>query len=481
MWGIRAARFLDNMENDTSHPGKRIMASAPSSVHPPASNRRHGSKRQSRPQDTHDQSNQSHRRPHRDHRATATGRDLPYALLATTGATPFVTAEHTLAPYRRSKGLYVPLLCDLASTSVTEATENAATLVTRLDLYPGKTKKLIKTYAKIAAWSAKHGIEQLADLVDATAAQLITDLAGVSDLHPQPSTSGSGNRINQGAHNTARAAAARDRRRIHHVHNAVVSLRSATVLTRTRTRKERVTDDSLAYGLPTLPCLEDRKGRPLTDEEILLARLLVEIDHAEGALPRPLVAYLIGECGIRPMESAILETSHLDDPASPSKVNGIPGVWEFGERTVKLTDYAAATLPRLLAQLRAGNQPLTYTGSAPRDPKAHASLSDVIKRHLRRAGVVDSEVTAKSLNLWRVQHTLVRRDFRKARKYHGGRTVNVLADLKLFANENDADQDVVHLQRLDNEDLIATVKTADFYDPSFTDKGRWRRLRNYNL
>jgi hypothetical protein len=411
-------------------------------------------------------------RRRRNDETSSGGANLPEELLAATGATPLVTAAGTLVPYRRSKGIYVPLLCDLGTTTVTTAIETATILITKLDLYPGKTRKLAKTYSKIAAWCADNDVDRLDRIVDDTAARLIADVAGVSDLHPQPSIAGGSVRITRGALNHALATAVRERRRIHHTHDALVSLRSATVLTRSRTRKERVTDDSLAHGLPALPCLEDRKGRPLTDEEVLLARLLVQIDLAEGALPRPLIGYLLGESGVRPLESTSLDTTDLDDRALPTTVTA-PGVWNFGRRTVKLTGYAAATMPLLLPQLRRGDQPLSYDGAAPGHPKAHASLSDVIKRHLRRAGVTDPEITAKSLNLWRVHHVLVGTgNMKKARKYHGGRTINVLEDLKLTFNENDLAADrVVHLHRRDNEEHIVSVPAKSFYDTSITDKG----------
>lgn len=410
----------------------------------------------------------------RDGQQHATPAARPDDLLAATGATPFATAAGALVPFRKSKGTYVPLLCDLGATSVTTAVEIATTLITKLDLYPGKTKKLFKTYAKIAAWSTEHGIDRLADLVDDTAAQLITEVAGVPTLFPQPAITGSGARVGQGALNQAMAAAARERRRLHYVHNALVSLRSATVLTRTRTRKQRVVEDSLALGLPHLPSLEDRKGRPLTDEEILLGRFLVEIDRAEMALPRPLIGYLLGECAVRPIESTALGTNDLDNRNAPTKVTA-PGVWQFGPRTVKLTGYTAATMPLLLTQLRSGDQPLSYDGAAPGSNASHASLSDVLKRHLRRAGVVDPEVTAKSLNLWRVERTLRRTgDVAEARMYHGGGTRNVLEDLKLDANENDLAEGVVHLQRRDTDELVVTVAAAGFYDESVTDKRKWR-------
>lgn len=398
-------------------------------------------------------------------------------LLAETGATHLATKAATFVPFRRSKAVFVPFVCDIGSTPVSTAIDYATTFITKLELYPGKKKKLLKTYAAIATWCEEHAIQELGDIVDDTAEQLIIAVTGVPSLHPAAVLANKPKSLTTGALNEAAAAAADERRRIHHVHNALVSLRSATVLTRTRQRSHRVTDDSLAYGLPVLPSLEDRKGRPLTDEEILLGRFMVEIDREEGALPRPSLAYLVGESGIRLSESSSLDTECLNSRTEPFTVTA-PGVWEFGSRTVKLTTYARVTMPNLLDRLRPHVGPLTYTGSNPGGKNAHTSVSDVILRHLRRAGVADPEVTAMSLNLWRPYRALVRDgDMSKARNFHGGQTSNVLEDLKLKVNDNDLHTGSVHLHRRDNEQFVTTVAPASFYDESITKRGN-RRRRN---
>jgi hypothetical protein len=419
------------------------------------------------------------------HRNSATGAveplqpsgSLAIELLDITGATPFTAGGVTLTPVRRSKGVYVPLLCDIGHTTVTTAIEHATTFVTKLGLYPGSDKKLLKTYAKIADWCAEQRVERLADLVDDTAVSLICDLADVADLsnglNVRPSTGARYRSLTQ-----ARAEAAERRQRAHRIRNILLSLRSATVLTHRRDRKQRLTDDNLAFGLPVLPGLEDRKGRPLTDEEILLGRFLGEIDRAERATPLSSLAYLIGETGIRPIESTTLDTDALDSRTNPTTITA-PGAWEFGQRTVKLDRYVAATLPLLLTQLRRGPQPLTYTGASPGTGAATASLDGVIVRHLRRAGVTDAEVSPKSLSLWRVQRALVHgQNMKKARKYHGGATANVLADLKLYASEDDLLDGQVHLQRHDTEHVVASLAAGHFYDSSITATGKRKTRRD---
>jgi hypothetical protein len=87
-------------------------------------------------------------------------------------------------------------------------------------------------------------------------------------------------------------------------------------------------------------------------------------------------------------------------------------------------------------------------------------------------------VTAKSVNLWRIQHALIRTgDMRKARKYHGGRQPTCSTTSRPSPTRTATTTASSTCSRRDNEELLATVTTKGFYDRSFTDKGRRQRQK----
>ena len=328
-------------------------------------------------------------------------------------------------------------------------------------------------------------MRDLLDLSGVTAERLICDVTGVDNLQELDAlddrteellrrpTRGSRERVTIGESE----GVAQDRRATaHRVLYTLTFMRGSAILDgRLRTRRVRLLDDSLA-ALPQLPNLEDRKSRPLIDEEVALCRLLLEIDIEEEAGPRNGLSYLLAESGIRGIESTSLDTDALDHPLNPTEIQA-PGAWEFGRRTVDLTPYATRTMPALLRRLRSGVQPLTYTGDAPGQLSATSSITGVLMRHLRRAGIRDELVTPKSLNLWRPLRALLHsEDVVAARRYHGGATINLLADLNLVVSDDLAVANgTVDLRRATDDVFIARVPTEDYNDGSATLRGGRRR------
>ena len=421
---------------------------------------------------THENNDPSPRRKRLTAEPDATVDDL----LDLAEATAFHTAAQTLVPVLRSNIVYVPMLCDLGDTTVGNAADSARTFISKLDLYPGKSEKLFALLDRIQDWCNRQDVTRLADVVDATAEQLIRDVADVADLACEVRSAKTARGASRVPLTQARAEAYRLRQRAHRVRNALVALRAATVFLNQRHRKQRLVDDSLAIGLPTLPNLEDRKGRPLTDEELLLCRFLFQIDQQENEQPRNLLADLLGADGVRPIESTASLTDHLDDRLLPTQLTIPDGPWDFGGRTLQLSPYVSSNIGLVVKRLRPGSQPLTYAGDAPGLGSSTASLGLLLVRRMRRAGIVDSKVTAKSLSLWRVMHTLVTTDDMAAtREIHGGRTYNVMQDLKLHFNEDDILDGTVQLLRRDTDQVVAKVPTTSFYDSSITEKGNRTR------
>lgn len=381
--------------------------------------------------------------------------------------------DQTWAPTKKSRVTYIPFVCDMVGT-VTTAAEDARTTLTRAKIYPGDSTDVLGLIAAIEEWAEAHQMTDLIDLSGDTAAQLICDLAGVNSLQDLrrgyiPTQDAMGQLVDlaewESIAQQRRAAANR-------ILYTLILMRGSTILLRRhRWRGARQLDDSLADGLPLLLKAgpEGRKSRPLTDEEIMLCRLLLEIDIAEKAPPRPSITYLMAENGIRGIESTSLDTTHLYPPIRPTEVKA-PGAWEFGGRTVDLTSYSASVLPKLLAKLYAGTQQLTYTGMAPGQLSATSSITGVLMRHIRRAGIRDEMVTPKSINFWRPMHALLTTsDIVAARRYHGAATVNLLTDLRLIADERHVGTHrQVQLRRKGDNSFVANVLVADYNDQSMT-------------
>lgn len=326
---------------------------------------------------------------------------------------------------RRGIRAQYPMISNLGDHSVATVVEQAAILwgPDGLGLYPSEITKILKPAHQIRDWAATHGIERLADLTGPIAATMLRDITDIADL--------------------TKVSKHKKLDRLHRLRNTLVALRGVVLIAddgQDRLRAYRPKGDSLAADLPTVAARSSQKRRPLEDDEILLGRTLVEIDLREHGEVLPIFAYLIAESGVRCQPSSTVTTDSFNKPVDPTKVR-VPGVWGLKDRKVKFSPYVARSLARTLARTPAGTRPLTYTGKNPGKESAGASLTPVIQRFLRRAGIDSPEVTQSSLVLWRPWHALTaHNDMLAARKYHGGRaTENLLADLHCLLDEEDLD------------------------------------------
>lgn len=304
---------------------------------------------------------------------------------------------------------------DLGHVSVQTAADLARATWGPMNLYPGDLKAILPVVEAIEGWAAANAAPNLRDL---DADQMLRQLSGATTL-------------------TGKLSASK-RDRLHLLRNALSALRGTALFNTTtgRKRSDRPANDSLDRGLPTLPARTGVAKRPMTDDETLLGNILVEVDLLEQAPVLPITAYLIGAAGVHTMESTGLCTDHLNHRTEPTTVSA-KGLWGWAGRDVPLDAFTRNALARTLAQTAPGSQRLTYTGGKPGTKHASASLSPVLTRFLRRAGIADPNVTAKSLSVTR-PYRIIRQDndFKTARKIHGGKTCNLLVDIKCTLDES---------------------------------------------
>ncbi|WP_030484826.1 hypothetical protein [Nocardioides aequoreus] len=326
---------------------------------------------------------------------------------------------------------------DLAHVTVQQAAELARASWELMSLYPGDVETILETVQVIEQWAHANNAPDLRDL---DADKMLRKLAGAKTLDGYLSP--------------------KKLDRLHLLRNTLSALRGTVLLhmTNPRKRSDRPAHDSLDRGLPTLPPRYDRARRPMTDDEILLGNILVEIDLHENAPLLPITAYLIGAAGVHTMESTALTTDHLNHRTEPTKIHA-KGLWGWSGRTVSLDTFTAHALARTLSTNAPGTQRLTYTGTSPGTKEACASLNPVVTRFLRRAGVADPDVTVKSLTVarpWRI--ILHDRDFKTARKIHGGKTNNLLNDISCTIEETDHHKGKILLLDKESGHPVAKVK-----------------------
>lgn len=326
------------------------------------------------------------------------------------------TTNDTSTTTRRGRGRRCinAMVDDVAHVSVQTAAELARATWGPMSLYPGDLEAVLPAVAAIEEWATANGSPNLRDL---DADKLLRQLAGVTTLTGKLSV--------------------KKRDRLHFLRNTLSAMRGTVLYHATtgRKRSDRPANDSLDAGLPALPARTGLARRPLTDDEVLLGNILVEIDLLESAPMLPINAYLIGSAGVHTMESSDVSTDHLDHRTEPTSITA-KGLWGWTGRDVPLDAFARNALARTLADTPAGTQRLTYTGGNPGTKEASASLSPVLSRFLRRAGIADPNVTAKSLSVTRPYRILRQdNDFKTAKKVHGGKSNNLLVDINCTLDE----------------------------------------------
>ena len=153
-----------------------------------------------------------------------------------------------------------------------------------------------------------------------------------------------------------------------------------------------------------LPPRGIRAARPLTDDELTLARASAAMGRARWA-PMRAVAWALGEATAVSSEITALRVRDLDLRAAPGVVS-LPGTTRHAPRRGELSTWGAAVLTARVKQLRrAGHDEmalLAYGGAAPPGgAKAQASVCNSLREVLDAAGLgAEADVRPGSLRHW---------------------------------------------------------------------------------
>lgn len=166
--------------------------------------------------------------------------------------------------------------------------------------------------------------------------------------------------------------------------------------------------------LPEINTRRGSKGRPLTNDEIILARLMAESAFSwDGRRTIPALQYVMVEAGAWPSETILVTGADLDDIDQPATL-AAKGVNQRAlDRLVPLDPWEAHHIGREArnsASLYPGAvhaQRIAFTGmSANRSQAASAAVNTSLARFLEDAGITDPTVCASSPLKWRTLKTM---------------------------------------------------------------------------
>ena len=328
------------------------------------------------------------------------------------------------------------MIADLAGYHTAQAVEIAQTLLDESDTYPGPVDNAAAALTRVGDWATSNRVEQISDLTGALAEQMLLDLTGAESLHTM--------------HPPAAEA-------LHLHRNTINMLRLVVLLARPSAitkRSDRPGQDTIAAGLPEIGSRTGYRLRALRDDEIVLTRMLAELDLNERAPLLPLHNYVLSENGMCPMEITAAASDRLTwEERAPVGIEVKREIerkrdrprllrfdpWQQHILTVTLPDY-----------MRSGRRYLAYTGKDPDTKEACASTSPTLKRFLRRAGLTGCDVSTGSVALWRCDHVLQQqRDLAAAADIAGAHPGLLLKNLHYTVDEINIHRGVATLVTLD--------------------------------
>ncbi|MDO8107208.1 hypothetical protein Q6348_08370 [Isoptericola sp. b441] len=168
-----------------------------------------------------------------------------------------------------------------------------------------------------------------------------------------------------------------------------------------RSRGYDVGDPTLDLALPAR---STRAARPLTDEEIALARAATRLGATGTSLHRA-VAWALAEATAVTSEISQVRLSDLDDPREPRWVT-LAGARRADPRLGELTPWGTAIIARHASLLRQAGLPgstlLTYRGSHnPGQAAAQAAVCNAITHTLHATGLAaEPDVRPASVRNW---------------------------------------------------------------------------------
>ncbi len=184
-------------------------------------------------------------------------------------------------------------------------------------------------------------------------------------------------------------------------------------------------------------CVRGSKARSLTDDEIVLLRIMILRDAKVGGRRTISSArYFMADAGVHPSETTVVTPAmmELNAERQPTSID-VPGVNErVAARTVQLDDFVRCGLAGIVAQhltrhANADTSPLGYSGTYPAGGHyASASASSGLKKLFARAGL-DSNLKPLGLVQWRIEHTLAHKGLDAALQLSGKKHADALGHL----------------------------------------------------
>lgn len=149
--------------------------------------------------------------------------------------------------------------------------------------------------------------------------------------------------------------------------------------------------------------------RPLTDDEIVLLRTMIHLESsAKAKSVRPAIYALI-ECGMTPGETTHFSLGDIVGDHESVETVLATGNGHIVSRFLPVDAFSASVLARFTQVAHdagtARDTPLTYTGrvNVPGSVQATASSQRIIDRLLDQAGLANTDTTATSIRLWRLE------------------------------------------------------------------------------
>jgi integrase len=162
----------------------------------------------------------------------------------------------------------------------------------------------------------------------------------------------------------------------------------------------------LIEGLPKVAPRHGSKRRPLTDDEVLLARSSsVHTLHARvGRYARVATQYALAECGAHPVETTTVRPVDFDSVTAPQTVLLSGDGSRSSRREVRLTPFAARLLAESLDRhLAAGTNAATWRLCFQGEPSsASASASGNLKKFTKKVGINQPALEASAVTRWRI-------------------------------------------------------------------------------
>lgn len=176
-------------------------------------------------------------------------------------------------------------------------------------------------------------------------------------------------------------------------------------------------------GDPTLdlvlPPRSDRSTRPLTSDEILLARTATSTPRTPDS--RRAAAWALAETAAMTSEIPRIRVEDLSYGARGGVQVSLPGTRRCDPRVVAAGDWASTVLRRRAGEVAAGR--LVYGGGSG-EVAAQASVCKTISSVLGAVGLDDADVRPESVRLWRATQEFVRCDLVAAARVLGSRSLD---------------------------------------------------------